>query len=177
MTIAGDDGVRAAPRGLRERRLAKTVLGPIHPMVAGILIAVISVVAGTLVLNPPADYGLCTTCHARDLAVGLLGQVAPTVTDSPAFFPMLTTVGILVGAWLARRAAGERVHAEPRPSRLLVATRIGQGFLAVSFALLAMGCPIRLTLRASDLAAEGVIGLVGVGFGIWAGVRYLQERA
>jgi hypothetical protein len=129
------------------------------------------------VLNPPADYGLCTTCHARDLAVGLVAQVAPGIVDSPAFFPMLTTVGILAGAWLARRAAGERIAPDPRPSRSLVATRIGQGFLVVSFALLAMGCPIRLTLLASDLAVEGIIGLVGVAIGIWAGVRYLRERA
>jgi hypothetical protein len=146
-------------------------------VVAGILIAVISVAAGALALNPPADYGLCTTCHARDLALGLVQQVAPTLTDAPAFFPMLTTIGILGGAWLARRAAGERIHTEPRASRSVVATRIGQGFLAVSFALLAMGCPIRLTLRASDLVAEGIIGLVGVGVGIWAGVRYLRARA
>ena len=177
MTVAAEEPAAEASRRLRDGRLAAALLGPIHPVVAGILIAIIAVVAGALVLNPPADYGLCTTCHTRDLAAGLLQQVAPAIVDSPAFFPMLTTLGILAGAWLARRASGERIHAEPSPTRSLVATRIGQGFLAVSFALLAMGCPIRLTLRASDLAIEGIIGLTGVAFGIWAGVRYLRERA
>ena len=177
MTLTSDEPAAGAARAFRGRRLAAALLGPIHPVVAGILIAVIAVVAGALVLSPPADYGLCTTCHARDLAVGLVQQVAPAIVDAPVFFPMLTTLGILAGAWLARRASGERIHADPRPTRSLVATRVGQGFLAVSFALLAMGCPIRLTLRASDLAVEGIIGLTGVAFGIWAGVRYLRERA
>lgn len=152
----------------------------VSPWAAGLGIGGLAVLAGTLGgLNPPADYGLCTTCHGRDLVVGLAQALGwdPTLTGyTPPLWPLLTTVGLVLGAWLGRRAAGEPA---PRP-----AVRgwgaflpLAQGFLVMSLALLAMGCPLRLTLRAADLSLEGGIGLAGVAAGVVAGTYWLKARA
>lgn len=157
--------------------MAALISRPVRPWVAGIVIGVIAVLAGTVGgINPPDAYGLCSTCHGRDLVLGILQPTWPGVSDFPTIWPALTTVGIVLGAWAARRVARERVAVETIDRRMVL-TRLLQGFTAMSFALLAMGCPIRLSVRAADLAVEGAIGLAGVAAGVWIGVRYLRARA
>lgn len=149
----------------------------LQPWVAGIVIGVAAVLAGTIGgLNPPEAYGLCTTCHGRDLILGMVRPFSGATFDLPTLWPMLTVVGVVAGSWLARRLAAERV----RPDRLdlpMITTRMAQGFVVMSFALLAMGCPIRLTVSAANLAMQAFIGLAGVAVGIWLGVQYLRARA
>ncbi len=150
---------------------------PVAPWVAGVVIALAAVLAGTVGgVRPPEAYGLCTTCHGRDLVLGVLQPLLPGTLDLPTLWPVLTVVGVVAGAWLARRAARERVASE-RPDRATIAVRVTQGFVVMSFALLAMGCPIRLTLSAASLAVGGIIGLAGAALGVWLGVLYLRARA
>ena len=149
----------------------------LRPWLAGIIIGVMAVLAGTIGgVHPPEAYGFCTTCHGRDLLLGLVRPLSAGTFDLPTLWPVLTVVGVVAGAWAARRLAAERV----RPDRLdlpMIATRVGQGFVVMSFALLAMGCPIRLTISAANLAISAFIGLAGVALGIWFGVQYLKARA
>ena len=150
---------------------------PVAPWVAGIVIGIAAVLAGTVGgVHPPEAYGFCTTCHGRDLVLGILQPWFPGTLDLPTLWPVLTVVGVFAGAWAARRAARVRI----RPVRVDVGesgVRVVQGFVVMSFALLAMGCPIRLTVSAASLAVQGFIGLAGVALGIWLGVRYLRARA
>ena len=83
----------------------------------------------------------------------------------------------MFGAWLARRLAHEPAPKPAGQLGRLVLTRVVQGFLVMSMALLAMGCPIRLTLRAADLPLEGGIGLAGVVVGVTAAAAWLKARA
>jgi hypothetical protein len=157
--------------------MASLIRLPIAPWVAGIAIGIVAALAGTIGgVGPPDAYGLCTTCHGRDLLLGLAQPVLPGVLDVPAMWPMLTVVGVMGGAWLARRATRERATRET-VDRLTIITRFGQGFAAMSLALLALGCPLNLTLRTANLAVEGMIGLGGAALGIWIGVQYLRARA
>lgn len=157
--------------------MASLIRRSIPPWVAGIAIGIVAALAGTIGgVGPPDSYGLCTTCHGRDLLLGLVQPVLPGVLDVPAMWPMLTVVGVMGGAWLARRAVRERAAVETVDGRTIV-TRFGQGFAAMSLALLALGCPVSLTLRTADLAVEGMIGLGGAALGIWVGVQYLRARA
>jgi len=150
---------------------------PQAPWIAGIVIGVVAVLAGTIGgVNPPEAYGLCTTCHGRDLVLGIVQPWFSGSLDLPTLWPILTTVGVLGGAWLARRAARERPTTD-RISGRLIAVRAIQGFIVMSFALLAMGCPIRLTVSAASLAVQGFIGLAGVALGIWIAVQYMKARA
>lgn len=150
---------------------------PEAPWIAGIVIGVVAVLAGTIGgVSPPDAYGLCTTCHGRDLVLGITQPWFPGTVDLPTLWPVLTVIGVLVGAWLARRAAQERLSAD-RLDRRITAIRVTQGFVVMSFALLAMGCPIRLTVSAASMAVQGLVGLAGVALGIWLGVRYLRARA
>ena len=150
---------------------------PLQPWMAGIVIGVVAVLAGTVGgIGPPEAYGFCTTCHGRDLVLGLVRPFSVGTFDLPTLWPMMTVVGVVAGSWLARRLAAEQV----KPDRLglpMVATRVAQGFVVMSFALLAMGCPIRLTVSAANLAVQAFIGLAGVAIGIWLGVQYLKMRA
>ncbi len=150
---------------------------PFAPWVAGIIIGVVALLAGTIGgVQPPEAYGFCTTCHGRDLILGIVQPWFPGTLDLPTLWPVITVVGVFGGAWLARRVAREHV----RPDRLDMresGTRVVQGFVVMSFALLAMGCPIRLTVSAANLAVQGFIGLGGVAIGVWLGVRYMRARA
>ena len=149
----------------------------IAPWAAGIIIGVVAVLAGTIGgINPPDAYGLCTTCHGRDLVLGIVRSFSPGTLDLPTIWPALTTVGVIGGAWLARCAAREQAGRERLDTRL-AATRLIQGFVVMSFALLAMGCPIRLTVSAANLAVSAFIGLAGVAIGVWLGVQYFKARA
>ena len=150
---------------------------PAAPWIAGIVIGIVAVLAGTVGgVQPPEAYGFCTTCHGRDLILGLVRPLSGATFDLPTLWPVLTVVGVVGGAWLARRLAAETA----RPDRLdtvTIVTRAAQGFVVMSFALLAMGCPIRLTISAANLAVPAFIGLAGVALGIWLGVQYLKVRA
>lgn len=149
----------------------------LQPWMAGVVIGMVAVLVGTIGgVNPPEAYGFCTTCHGRDLILGLVRPLSGATFDLPTLWPVLTVVGVVGGAWLARRVAAER----SRPDRIdppMIVTRVVQGFVVMSFALLAMGCPIRLTVSAANLAVSAFIGLAGVGLGIWFGVQYLKARA
>jgi hypothetical protein len=149
----------------------------VEPWVAGVVIGVVAVLAATIGgINPPEAYGICTTCHGRDLILGLFHSVSPGSFDLPTIWPALTTVGVIAGAWAARRAASERATRD-RIDMPMMATRVAQGFVVMSFALLAMGCPIRLTVSAATLSVSAFIGLAGVALGIWLGVQYFKVRA
>jgi uncharacterized protein len=149
----------------------------LQPWMAGVVIGVVAVLAGTVGgIYPPEAYGFCTTCHGRDLVLGLVRPFSVGAFDLPTLWPMLTVVGVIGGAWLARRLSDERIKPD-RPGLPRVASRVAQGFVVMSFALLAMGCPIRLTVSAANLAVQAGIGLAGVAFGIWLGVQYLKARA
>ncbi len=161
--------------------MERLIRHPISPLVAGLILGTLAVLAGEVGgLYPPEHYGFCTTCHGRDLVVGMAGQLglfAVRPIAAPPLWPLLTTVGVVTGAWVSARAAGETVRRESRLGVKVAVSSAIRGFLVMSLALLTLGCPIRLALRTADLSVEGGIGLLGVVAGVGLGVAWLRTRA
>jgi hypothetical protein len=161
--------------------MARVVRWRVSPLVAGLLLGTLAVLVGTLSGLSVLDYyGFCTTCHGYDLVVGLmqkLGLLNPALVDSPVVWPVLTTVGVVVGALISSWVNGETARRPQRLNWQSALWRFAFGFAVMSLALLAMGCPIRMTIRAADLNLQGAVGLVGVAMGVVAGVAWLKGRA
>ncbi|MEM7125106.1 MAG: YeeE/YedE thiosulfate transporter family protein [Chloroflexota bacterium] len=153
----------------------------IEPLTAGLMLGVLAVLAGQFSrFSALEHYGFCTTCHGHDLVVGLaqwFSLIDLSALTAPVIWPVFTTIGVVVGAWLSARMNSELPRVRPVIDWPNLSGRFLQGFLAMSFALLAMGCPIRMTVRAADLSPQGIIGLAGVAIGVSIGVLCLRIRA
>src|SRR5215471_16708514 len=82
---------------------------PAHPirvtaLQLGIVAGFLAVLASTFFdVRPPEAYGICMACHARDLLNWSINRAAGThLTVAPAslIFPVLTIIGVLLGALL-----------------------------------------------------------------------------
>jgi hypothetical protein len=160
-------------RGASKRRWALRVTALQLGIVAGLL----AVIAGAFFeVRPPAAYGLCMACHARDLLTWTANRVAGTsMTVAPASmaFPMLTTIGVLLGALLGSTTSGEFRCSTPDNS---VKTFL-YGAVVMNAALIAGGCSIRLLLRSAAGDLLGLIGFVGMVAGVTLGTFWLRWRA
>jgi len=153
--------------------------GAVHVTAAqmGAVGGVLAVVAGAVFdVRPPEAYGLCMACHARDLVNWTLNDLAGThLTVAPAsvVFPVLTTVGVLVGALVGAARSGEfHWRSAENSLRMFV-----YGALVMMFALLAGGCAIRLLLRTAAGEALGMSGFGGLIAGVTCGTIWLRWRA
>jgi hypothetical protein len=161
----------AAPTGTTARRGRALRVSPVQ---TGIVAALLAVTAGTwFEVGPPDAYGICMACHARDLVNWSINGILHTeLTVAPAslVIPVLTPIGVLVGAGVAAVTSGEfRWHVPDHPAR-----SFAYGVLVMNLALLAGGCSIRLLLRASAGEPGGVIGVGGLISGVVAGTAALR---
>jgi hypothetical protein len=143
----------------------------------GIVAGVLAVVAGTFFdVRPPEAYGICMACHARDLLNWTINRTAGThLTIAPASleFPVLTTVGVLLGALLGSTTRKEFRWSSPDNS---LKTFL-YGALVMNSALVAGGCSIRLLLRSAAGEVLGLLGFVGMVAGVILGTFWLRWRA
>ena len=143
----------------------------------GVVAGLLAVVAGAVFdVRPPEAYGLCMACHARDLVNWTINDLTGThLTVAPAslVFPVLTTIGVFLGALVGATSSGEFRWRSPESSvRTLV-----YGALVMNFALLAGGCAIRLLLRTSSGETAGIVGFVGMLAGVTSGTFWIRWRA
>ena len=85
---------------------------------AGVVMAIAAVAAGAFFqVRPPEAYGICMACHGRDLVnwVGreITGNARLVVAPAAVVFPLLTVVGVILGARFAEEL-GFRRDAEKR---------------------------------------------------------------
>jgi hypothetical protein len=143
----------------------------------GIVAGLSAVIAGALFeVRPPEAYGICMACHARDLVIWTTNRLAGThwtVAPASLVFPVLTTVGVLVGALLGSTTSGEFRWQTPDHSLKTFLYGIG----VMNSALLAGGCSIRLLLRSAAGETLGMMGFVGMVVGIVLGTFWLRWRA
>jgi hypothetical protein len=145
--------------------------------VTGIVGALLAVIAGSLFdVRPPDAYGLCMACHARDLVDWTVNAAAGTrLTVAPAslVFPVLTPIGVLLGALLAARTSGEFRWQHPEhPVKTFL-----YGVVVMNCALLAGGCSIRLLLRTAAGETLGLIGFGALAAGVIVATQWLRWRA
>ena len=143
----------------------------------GIVGALLAVIAGSLFdVRPPDAYGLCMACHARDLVDWTVNAAAGTrLTVAPAsmVFPVLTPIGVLLGALLAARTSGEFRWQHPEhPLKTFL-----YGIVVMNCALLAGGCSIRLLLRTAAGETLGLIGFGALAAGVIVATQWLRWRA
>ena len=165
--------VVSAKEGVFKRTGAVRITAVQMGLVAGLL----AVLAGEVFeVRPPEAYGLCMACHGRDLVNWTINALADThLTVAPAslVFPVLTTLGVLLGALLGATSSGEFRWRSPESSgRTFV-----YGALVMNFALVAGGCSIRLLLRTAAGEAVGTGGFVGLIAGVTLGTLWLRRRA
>lgn len=149
----------------------------VSPMTMSVVTVLLAVVAGTFfAVRPPEAYGVCMACHARDLlhwSVNHLMQTNLTVAEASRVFPLLTVVGVLIGAWVGAVSSGEfHWHFTGKPWR-----SFWSGLLVMNFALLAAGCSIRLALRAASGELMGIAGFAAFVLGVVAATFWLKREA
>jgi hypothetical protein len=146
----------------------------LKPWIFGVAAGCIFVLADALLpISPPSAYAFCLSCHVRDLVNTALNAVIHSrfqVTEVAGRALLLTSPGVLAGAFIAARVHGE---AKPRKADrpLLLA---GLGFLVMTIGILIFGCPTRIVLRAGYGEIYGIVALAGMGVGI-AGTTLLVK--
>jgi hypothetical protein len=143
----------------------------------GVVMGVLAVAAGTFFeVRPPEAYGICMACHGRDLVNWTVNQAVGTsllVAPAGVLFPLLTTVGALLGAFAAARRHGEwRWWMPDHPIKTFL-----YGVLVMNAALVAGGCSIRLLLRAGAGEPLGFFGFAGMAAGVALATRWLRWSA
>lgn len=149
----------------------------ISPLAMGGVAGFLAVVVGAFfAVNPPEAYGLCMACHARDLVNWSLNQTTDShlfVAPASALFPVLTVVGVLIGAFVAAVSSGEfRLRTLDNPVKTFIL-----GVLVMNFALLAAGCSFRLALRAANGEPLGLAGFAAFCFGVIGAALWLKRQA
>src|SRR5213594_2291994 len=110
---------------------------PVSAVPMGIIAGILAVAAGAFFdVRPPEAYGVCMACHARDLVSWTLNTLARTqleVAPASLIFPVLTPIGVILGALVAARRKREfRWQTPESPWKAFV-----YGVLVMNFALLA----------------------------------------
>jgi YedE family putative selenium metabolism protein len=128
--------------------------------------AVIGVLAPLLqYLGNPPNMGVCVACFERDIA-GALGLHRAAVVQ----YIRPEIVGFVLGALVAALAFREfKARAGSAPI-----VRFVLGFFAMIGALAFLGCPWRALLRLSAGDLNAVVGLIGLGAGVFIGVLFLK---
>jgi Sulphur transport len=143
----------------------------------GIVAGLLAVMAGSFfAVRPPDAYGICMACHARDLLDWTINRFAGThLTVAPAslVFPLLTTIGVLLGALLGSTSSGEFRWSTPDHS----GKTFLYGALVMMSALTAGGCSVRLLLRSAAGELLGLTGFGGMVVGVTLGTFWLRWRA
>lgn len=125
-------------------------------------------------VQPPPAYGICMACHPRDMVNWLMNHAFGTnweIAPVSVTFPLLTTVGVLIGAYIAARR-----HGEIRPVSLGNHWRsFIYGLLVMNGAIFVLGCPTRLVLFSAYGEGLAVLGVAGVAVGIIASTILLQR--
>ena len=160
------------PRAAKPRRTIR-----VTGLQAGVVMALAAVAAGTLFeVRPPEAYGICMACHGRDLinwSANRLADARLTVAPASLVFPLLTVVGVLIGAWIAAVLSGEFRWRRPRkPLKNFL-----YGMLVMNAALLAAGCSIRLLLRTSAGDLLGAAGFAAMVAGVVFATFWLRRKA
>ena len=166
--------IATSPTGATSKRAGGV---PVTGVQMGIVAGVLAVAASAFFeVRPPEVYGICMACHSRDLlnwTINLLAKTHLTVAPASLVVPVLTPIGVLLGALLGATTSGEfRWQTPESPLETFV-----YGVLVMNFALLAGGCSIRLLSRAAAGEALGMVGFGGMVAGVVLGTFWLRWRA
>lgn len=158
---------------------AKTILEKrtlkITPLIVGLVIGFSAALAQAfLQVYPPAAYGICSACHARDLINWITNQIFNTnlsVAGVSKDIPVLTVLGIVIGA--SAGAIKSKEFRTRKTANLLFEFVLGMAVMVS--ALTIGGCTIRIPLRVAYGDATALIGLISIVGGVILGSIYLKR--
>ncbi|ADC68895.1 conserved hypothetical protein [Methanocaldococcus sp. FS406-22] len=138
----------------------------ISPLIAGLIGGFIAAMLQALFkVFPPPAYGICIACHTRDLVNWIVNHLFGTslgMAPVSKAFPVLTVVGIFIGALIAAFMHKEfKIKQTHNPAVGFVL-----GILVINFALLMGGCPVRETLRTAYGDIIAFISLIAMFVGV-----------
>ncbi|HVP94990.1 MAG TPA: YeeE/YedE thiosulfate transporter family protein [Methanoregulaceae archaeon] len=144
------------------------------PLFVGFLIGVLAAFVQGLLISAggPEAYGFCVACHTRDLVDwgvnGIAGTklaIAPISANS--VLPVLTIIGVLIGAFISARYYREFRLKSANP--LDIVKFCAGGFIFMVFALFMAGCPYRIALNIGYGNFIAFIGVIAIVVGVFAG--------
>jgi len=149
----------------------------LKPWIFGLAAGTLFVLAeAVLPIYPPSAYAFCLSCHVRDLVDNIVNAIASTrfqTTEVGGRALLLTSPGLLIGAFLAARA-----HRETKPRRATRALAFAlAGAAMMIMGIVIFGCPTRLALRAGYGDVYGIAGLLGLFAGITVTTLVSRRRA
>lgn len=153
-----------------------------HPAFLGAVMGILAALVQALTIGAggPEAYGFCVACHTRDLVNGMTNILAGTAlalapVSKNAVLPVLSVVGVLIGAHLSARV--HREHGIRKGSGRDYLVYFTAGFSVFVLAMVFGGCPYRAALRAGygDIVALIFIGAMALG--AIAGTLLLLKRA
>ena len=157
------------PEKLRKFRVSPLIAGGVMGSGAALVQAFFQVI-------PPPAYGICMVCHPKDLFNWISDHVFGTsfgnVSVSVAV-PVLTVLGIVIGAFIAARIHGEFKIERAREPIFHFIT----GFLVINFGLILGSCPIRILIVSGYGSLIGMVGLICLIAGVVFGSYWLRWRA
>jgi len=152
------------------------------PLTLGLLIGVLAAAVQGLLISAggPEAYGFCVACHTRDLVNDAVNSVAGTnLAIAPisqnAILPVLTVIGVLIGAFISAKVYGE--------FRTKTGTAVSYtwyllgGLFFMVFALFMGGCPYRVALRIGYGDVIAFIGLLAIIAGVLVGIKIATAMA
>ena len=129
--------------------------------------AVIGILAAVLQkLGNPGNMGICVACFERDIA-GAIGLHRAGVVQ----YIRPEIIGFVLGSLVAAYSFKEF---KPRCGSAPM-VRFVLGVFAMIGALVFLGCPWRAVLRLAGGDLNAILGILGLGFGVWIGVMFLKN--
>jgi hypothetical protein len=149
----------------------------VSPLAAGTVLGFgAALVQAFFKVIPPTAYGICMVCHPKDLVNWLADHLFNLnwgYTVASTSWPILTVVGVVLGALVAAYQHGELRLKAPR-QRLFFFIN---GFLMMNFGLILGSCPIRIILLSAYGSLLGVVGWISVVVGVLACIWALRWNA
>jgi hypothetical protein len=147
-----------------------------NPLMVGLAIGILAAVVQLLLISAggPEAYGFCVACHTRDLVNDAVNSVAGTSLalaplSQNAILPVLTIIGVLVGAFVSARYYEE--FRKKSGSGVSYLWYLLGGIFFMVFALFMGGCPYRMGLRVGYGDVVALIGVVAIVIGVILGIR------
>jgi len=153
-----------------------------NPLYVGLAIGILAAIVQLLLISAggPEAYGFCVACHTRDVVNVAVNDIfgtklAVAAISQNAILPVMTVVGVLIGAFISARG-----YEEFRTKTGSAASYTGHllgGIFFMIFALFMGGCPYRLALRIGYGDVVAFIGVIAIVIGVLIGIKIATNLA
>lgn len=153
-----------------------------NPLNVGLAIGILAALIQLLLISAggPEAYGFCVACHTRDLVNVAVNDVSGTklavaAISQNAILPVLTIIGVLIGAFASARYYQE--FKTKAGSAVSYIWYLLGGILFMIFALFMGGCPYRMGLRIGYGDVIALIGVIAIIIGVLVGIKIATAMA